>query len=1296
MKPVEIKEIEKYYNIELNHLIEDERPESKVEFYKNENTFSLNSENQVVKINIKDNYIEDLDRLKKIEKTVTHLNLAATRIKSIEILKNFKNLVYLDLSTNSIKDISPIAELNKIEELFLDNNKINIIPKLNLPKLLELWLYSNEIEDIINLQNLFNLRSLNISYNKIKNIASLKNLKNLKNIDLRKNEISDISPLDNFKNLYSLNLSSNKINDITSLLKIINIEELNLENNQIEDVSPLKSIQIDKLFIGENNFLDLSPLYFTLKAKKIKFINVNDSLNLLYPNYEIARNGEDRIVEWFDMIINLCNQKIKEVSKNGETILNLGMMGLTDLSLIPKLFEQEHLEELILSNVWAEYNESGKYWKRNRSTNSLYPNNISHIPNEIKSLKNLKKLIIGGDWKEENQWNRWRISDITPVFSLNKLEYLNVSNNVIERIVIRTPPKLINLKVLHLNNNKLNTFYTLTKFPNLEELYLSNNELTTVNNLKNLFTLKTVDLHSNKLTTLKPLVNLLKKTSIDITDSKWEKNTINIKDNPIKQPNFETILNGKEAIIRYFESEWKKIINKEIKLILVGNSEVGKTTLVKYLDDEKDLDTPHEATHWMIEKDISSKQIIKKLNDKCNLRVFDFGGQDYYHDTHQIFFTGNTVYLLLWEKVTNIINKRYLEQTINGVKRTIITQDYPVEYWLESIKHFTKIKSNILDENDKIAFEYDSKTLIIQNKVSKANEISHLNNDKLTSNEKYTFIYDFININIIEGKRNLQHFDFLLTEIINEMEKVGEEVLEYQHIIRNDLKKYNDKPILSFDEFIEYCNNKLYKNINSDEVKDLCGYLQHLGLIFYLPDLSKIYINKVWVFKCIHKILDGLFERGGEFNEEYVEGIIYEVGGVVIDSFVKDSIIELMLEHKIIFKNPKANKFIAPLYLPSEPDEGVSLFLLENRMPYRRFEYNGFIHKTFILDFYSKYGSKTIGDGKRFYYWKDGLIIKDESSGQILHIKYNNVYENCNACIDVFKLNDTDKKNVFVLEVINFIKDINNKFFKIDKDDIEEERVDIEDFYEELVTVNNKDYVSYALIQKNNEEKKFVFSERKLIDLKENKTSFKKNINLIDFKQFIEKKDMINKIFISYSKKDLGMVNVFQDHLATLERDKLLNTWYCTELKPGEEWDESIQNHFDESNIICFMISPNFMKTDYIFEYELKKALERKNGRDDNFIIIPIIMDFCIWVSDNPNYNLGKYTALPYTAKPVTDFDNQNAAWLIIAECIKILIKEKEQPEGDNFFGNKKYYNNNQLRDLFERLVRGELNKKNK
>jgi hypothetical protein len=167
------------------------------------------------------------------------------------------------------------------------------------------------------------------------------------------------------------------------------------------------------------------------------------------------------------------------------------------------------------------------------------------------------------------------------------------------------------------------------------------------------------------------------------------------------------------------------------------------------------------------------------------------------------------------------------------------------------------------------------------------------------------------------------------------------------------------------------------------------------------------------------------------------------------------------------------------------------------------------------------------------------------------------------------------------------------------------------------------------------------------------------------------------------------MVNKFQDHLSALKIDGLVGTWYCTELKAGEEWDSAIQKHFDESDIVCFMISPNFMKTDYIFKYEVKKALDRKS-KDGNFMIVPIIMDFCVWQTQK--YPIQNYTALPYTVKPITDFRNENQAWFIIVESLRIMIEKSEQFEGDSFFKDNTNYENSTLRDLFERLVKGELN----
>ncbi|MNY28928.1 hypothetical protein D3C86_1629370 [compost metagenome] len=167
----------------------------------------------------------------------------------------------------------------------------------------------------------------------------------------------------------------------------------------------------------------------------------------------------------------------------------------------------------------------------------------------------------------------------------------------------------------------------------------------------------------------------------------------------------------------------------------------------------------------------------------------------------------------------------------------------------------------------------------------------------------------------------------------------------------------------------------------------------------------------------------------------------------------------------------------------------------------------------------------------------------------------------------------------------------------------------------------------------------------------------------------------------------MKLVNKFIEHLASLQLDGKISYWYCSELEAGSEWDKEIQSNFDDSDIICFMVSPNFMKTKYIHEHEIAKAFELKE-RKPELKIVPIILDFCRWTTSNNN--LGQYTALPYTAKPIADFDNQNMAWYIVEECLRIMIEKNLNPKGDNFYTE---HLPQDILKIFERIVEGKVNK---
>jgi Leucine-rich repeat (LRR) protein len=91
----------------------------------------------------------------------------------------------------------------------------------------------------------------------------------------------------------------------------------------------------------------------------------------------------------------------------------------------------------------------------------------------------------------------------------------------------------------------------------------------------------------------------------------------------------------------------------EAKLVLVGEGNVGKTTLLKALKNEKGAGAPKkdERTTHGVEIDIHGLRLPHPAQDgvEIQLNAWDFGGQDVYRVTHQFFFSRRSLYLLVWE-----------------------------------------------------------------------------------------------------------------------------------------------------------------------------------------------------------------------------------------------------------------------------------------------------------------------------------------------------------------------------------------------------------------------------------------------------------------------------------------------------------------------------------------------------------------------------------------------------------------------------------------------------------------------
>jgi len=88
---------------------------------------------------------------------------------------------------------------------------------------------------------------------------------------------------------------------------------------------------------------------------------------------------------------------------------------------------------------------------------------------------------------------------------------------------------------------------------------------------------------------------------------------------------------------------------KEVKVLLVGQGRVGKTSLVRYLVDDKKCNPEEPSTHGIIRNKWKVDVIEEKTKREqdVQLNMWDFGGQDIQHQTHQFFLNQRSLYLLV-------------------------------------------------------------------------------------------------------------------------------------------------------------------------------------------------------------------------------------------------------------------------------------------------------------------------------------------------------------------------------------------------------------------------------------------------------------------------------------------------------------------------------------------------------------------------------------------------------------------------------------------------------------------------
>ncbi|NQU06371.1 MAG: GTP-binding protein [Calditrichaeota bacterium] len=407
---------------------------------------------------------------------------------------------------------------------------------------------------------------------------------------------------------------------------------------------------------------------------------------------------------------------------------------------------------------------------------SLYNNEISETGMIFSRLPLLERIHLGKN----------RLQSIPEVVGeIMRLMELGLSENWLQ-ILPENIGNMVGLKTLYLSNNRLKMLPdSMWKMERLEKLYINDNKFRSLP---------------------KSLLDL----GLPIQWMLSSKNGIYLSNNPLESPPVEIIKKGNDAIREYFvqlDSEERPL--NEVRVLLVGDGGSGKTSCKKSLLKRK-FDPNESQTHGI---NIETWTVYDEY-EKVKVNIWDFGGQEIMHATHQFFLAKRSLYIL-------VLDAR---------------RDDKTEYWLKHIE----------------SFGGDSPILVAINKMDE-NPAYDVNRQFLM--EKYKGIRSFHRISCKDGSG----IDELNTAFTEELLKIEMRKIQFG-------SKWLEVKRRLEEETADYISRKEYKNIcveagieTETSMETLIDFLHDLGITLHFREFNledTHVMNPEWATGAVYRIIN--------------------------------------------------------------------------------------------------------------------------------------------------------------------------------------------------------------------------------------------------------------------------------------------------------------------------------------------------------------------------------------------------------------------------------------------------------
>lgn len=739
-----------------------------------------------------------------------------------------------------------------------------------------------------------------------------------------------------------------------------------------------------------------------------------------------------------------------------------------------------------------------------------------------KNLTELPEVITELSWLQMVDCSDTKVSDLTPLANLT------------------------NLLEVDFWMTQVSDLAPLANLTNLQAVICWQTQVTDLTPLANIANLQAVDCSETQVSDIRPLIHWLKNGLNVLFEPPDFENGMFLDSCPLIAPPVEFAREGHDAVMEYFDQLGEDGENlNELKIIFLGEGASGKTSLIRRLRGEA-FNAKENQTHG-----IRIRQTPFEIGtETITAHLWDFGGQEVMHATHQFFLAQRCIYVL-------VLNSR---------------TDDKAEYWL---KHTS-------------SFGGKSPVLVVLNKIDE-NPTFEVNRKILS--EKYPQIKGYYRLSC-QNDNGIENFQQALREQISRSDTCRTPFPVAWLKVKNHFTAMTQDYIEST-EFRQVCTQNGVDKPFSQEV--LLQFLHDLGVIINFRNLANFdtqILNPLWLTNGVYRIINSqrVSDNHGLLHENDVDAVIndprYAIGNTTdtVFHYPRDKllyIVRVMQEFELCFPL-EGNRYVVPQLLPvAEPDFTLNGAVLHFVVSFPEFLPDSILPRLMV---------KLHPYIKDKLHWRSGMVLSKPT---------------------VFKAEariraDKEDKTITIdaggeepRRLLSFIRETLKEIIDDFTDLPFEERVPIPDSKEFW------DYQWLVEMEKAGETEFFVPQVRKRISV----ANLLAGVEEPSMRDAVAQLPV--KAFISYSSKDHAHMTALQAALSPLVRLNSLKLWHDRDIDAGEAWEKEIMQQLAAADIVLCLVSQDFINSDFCYKQEFLSTLKAHD--EGKQTIVPIRLRSCAW-----------------------------------------------------------------------------------